>query len=187
MSSALPNLLTLARIYLIPLYIASYFISDPLTKWAALGIFIICALTDYADGWLARKLNAHSELGRFLDPIADKLLVNSVLIMLIAVGRIQGIDVLAALLILLREIFVSGLREFAGQGVSPKQIPVTNLAKWKTGLQMIAMIGLLLVDAYEPLESYIEVANAVLWLAAFVSLYTGYEYWRGFRARVLPA
>jgi cardiolipin synthase len=183
----LPNILTLARIALVPLIIACYFAPTELVqhgRWLALLLFIAGAITDYLDGWYARKWNMSTPLGRFLDPIADKLAVVAVLVMLIMTQRISGIDVIAAYLIVGREILVSGLREYLAELRDKIVVPVSYLAKWKTVLQMTALIALLLIDAYPPLEPVAEIGYTCLWLAAALSLWTAWSYFQAFYDRL---
>ena len=142
MLTNIPNLLTLSRIASIPLLVGVFYISSPLGNWLGLGILIFAGATDFFDGYLARAMKQQSLIGKFLDPIADKLLVASLILMLVAFDRIPGIAVLPAVVILCRELLVSGLPEFlAGAQVS---LPVSRLAQYKTTLQML-MLGFLLV------------------------------------------
>lgn len=172
----LPNILTLSRIFAIPALIATFYFPGPDAKWAALGIFIAAGVTDFLDGYLARLRGEFSRLGQFLDPVADKLLIASVILMLVAFHRITGITVLAAVVILCREILVSGLREFLAQ--IKVGLPVTRLAKWKTTVQIIALAFLLVGDA-APKGLYVPVIGVVgLWAAALLTLITGYDYLR---------
>jgi len=168
----LPNILTLARIAAVPAVVAMLFVPGETGRFWALVIFLIASITDFFDGWLARRLKMQSRFGTMLDPIADKLLVAAVLVMLIPRGTVQGIDIIAILLILGREIFISGLREFmAGERVALK---VTLLAKWKTTIQMLAIVALL---AFGETGGTGEIAaRAALWLAAALSLWTGAQY-----------
>src|SRR3984957_10554255 len=137
MLTTLPNLLTLSRIVAIPLVIVTFYLPAPLGPWLGFVLFSLAAITDWLDGQLARMWEQQSELGRFLDPIADKLLVAATLFMLAAMSRISAPAILPALIILSREIMVSGLREhLAGLRVG---MPVSRLAKWKTGIQMVAI------------------------------------------------
>ncbi len=173
----LPNLLTYGRIVAVPLVAGCLLWNTDQARWLALGIFILAAITDFFDGWLARLWKLQSSLGRMLDPIADKLLVAGVLLMLAANGTIHGPHLWAAIIILSREVLVSGLREFLGQLQVP--VPVTWLAKWKTAIQLIA-IGFLITgpagDKVLPHATAIGLAG--LWIAAALTLYTGYDYFR---------
>ena len=177
---SLPNILTYARIAAIPVVIGCVYwqsiLDGPLwLRWVALAVFIAAGITDYLDGYYARIWNQQSAFGRMLDPIADKLLVASCLLMLAADGIIHGWSLWAAIVILCREILVSGLREYlAALRVS---VPVTKLAKWKTTVQLIA-IGFLLAgpagDEVVPMVSMIGLA--LLWASAILTMYTGYDY-----------
>ncbi len=175
MLTNLPNLLTLSRIAAIPVVVVLLYFHDPITRWVCLALFTLAGLTDYVDGYLARHWNQVSPLGRFLDPIADKLLVASVIVMLIAIDEIQGLLVIPAIVILAREIMVSGLREFLAEIKVP--LPVSKLAKWKTVIQMVAL-GVLIVGQeagpkFLPMEI---MGDTGLWIAAILTLITGYDY-----------
>lgn len=186
---ALPNLLTYARIVAVPLVVGCLFAEALLgggmwLRWVALGLFIAAAITDFFDGYLARSLAQQSSLGRMLDPIADKLLVSACILMLAADGTIAGWSLWAAVVILCREILVSGLREYlAGLQVS---VPVTRLAKWKTTVQLIAIGFLLagragdavLADVFRGAPVVTWSGLILLWISAIVTLYTGYDYFR---------
>lgn len=151
-------------------------------RWIALALFTAASITDYFDGKIARAEGSITPLGQVMDPIADKLLVVSTLVMLIAVDSIAGLAIAAALIILVREIVIAGLREFlAGSKIT---MPVTSLAKWKTGFQMVAL-GFLIVDQYGPWWSHWlpnhtihYIGDGLLWLAAFVTAVSGYSYLR---------
>ncbi len=178
MLTNLPNLLTLSRIASIPLLVATFYIDPPLGNWLGLAILTLAGMTDFFDGYLARALSQQSMLGKFLDPIADKLLVSSLILMLVAFNRIPGVAILPAVVILCREILVSGLREFlAGAQVG---VPVSKLAQWKTTLQML-MLGFLIVGSAGPMFgplSTTDVGVIGLWIAAVLTLVTGYDYLR---------
>ena len=179
-SLSLPNLLTYGRIVAVPIVAGCMFgesiLDGPLwLRWVALFVFIAAGVTDFLDGYFARIWGQQSSLGRMLDPIADKLLVSASLLMLAAEDTIHGWALLAALVILCREILVSGLREYlAGLRVS---VPVTRLAKWKTTLQLVA-VGFLICgeagDAIMPVVTRIGVT--LLWFSALLTLYTGWDY-----------
>ena len=172
----LPNLLTFLRILLIPAVVGAFFIEGKLGMTLAFGFFVLAGITDFFDGYLARALGQQSKLGTFLDPVADKLLVASALMMLVFSGTIFGLNILPALVILCREILVSGLREFlAGLKVS---VPVSKLAKWKTTVQLIALAALLWGDAAPIGLHAMEIGMWGLWIAAILTLYTGYDYLR---------
>ena len=178
----IPNLLTYARILAVPLIVVCFFIegrleSSDFARWTGLGIFIVASITDYLDGYLARIWNQTSNIGRMLDPIADKLLVASVLLLMAADGTIAGWSLWAAITILCREILVSGLREYlAALKVS---VPVTQIAKWKTTAQMFALAFLLAGPAGDKIVPYTtEMGITLLWIAAVLTFYTGYDYFR---------
>ncbi len=177
MATNLPNLLTYFRILLVPLVVIALYLEEDAGNWTALALFAIAGITDWLDGYLARAWNQTSNLGRMLDPIADKLLVSVVLLALTWQGTIAGYSLWAAIIILCREILVSGLREYlAGLRVS---VPVTQLAKWKTAIQMIALAFLLLGPAGDHIMPGItELGLTLLWAAAILTLYTGYDYFR---------
>lgn len=179
---SIPNLLTYGRIIAVPLVVLCFFLegklqsSDP-ARWSALVIFIIASVTDFFDGYLARAWQQSSAIGRMLDPIADKLLVASCLLLLAADGTIAGWTLWAAIIILCREILVSGLREYLAE--LKVSVPVTRLAKWKTTLQMVAIAFLLAGSAGDKIFPYTsETGIVLLWLAAVITLYTGYDYFR---------
>lgn len=174
MPLTLPNLLTLARIAAIPLVVLLIERSEAWAAWGALGVYAAACITDWFDGHLARTRGELSRFGRVLDPIADKLLVAACLLVLVAERRIAGLGVLAALVILLREILVSGLREFLAE--IAVGLPVSRLAKWKTGIQMGAL-GFLIVGDAAPLAAA-WIGEIGLWVAALLTLVTGYDYLR---------
>ena len=179
---ALPNLLTYARIAAVPAVVASMFWSNVLQgglwlRWVALFLFVTAAITDLLDGYFARLWSQQSSLGRMLDPIADKLLVSACLLMLAADGTILGWSLFAAIVILCREILVSGLREYLAE--LRVSVPVSRLAKWKTVGQLTA-IGFLIAgeagDAILPITT--DIGIALLWMSAILTLYTGWDYFR---------
>ncbi len=177
MLTKIPNMLTIGRIAAIPLLVISLiFLDAPLANWIAFSLYTLACVTDFFDGYLARVLSQQSAFGRFLDPIADKLLVASVLLVLVGVDRISSLTVLPAAVILCREILVSGLREFLAE--VRVSMPVTALAKWKTTIQMLAL-GFLLVGPagpdFGPLTTT-EIGVIGLWGAALLTLVTGADY-----------
>lgn len=176
MLTNLPNLLTMFRIAAIPGIVALFYLESELGSWLALGLFAVAALTDFFDGYLARVYGQQSAFGRFLDPIADKLLVAATLLIMTGFGQVHGLAILPALVILCREIMVSGLREFLAE--IRIGVPVSTLAKWKTLLQMIA-IGFLIVGDQGPdaIPSRL-IGEVGLWIAAVLTLITGYDYLR---------
>ena len=171
MLTKLPNILTFSRVLSIPVVVGLLlFIDDPLGSWLAFSVYTYACITDFFDGYLARAWHQQSAFGRFLDPIADKLLVASVLLVLVGIDRVSGLTVLPAAVILCREILVSGLREFLAE-VSVS-VPVTTLAKWKTTLQMLAL-GFLMVGPNGPMfgpVSTSEIGIYGLWFAAVLTL-----------------
>jgi len=179
---ALPNILTYARIAAVPVVVGFLFwqsiFEGPLwLRWVALVIFIGAGVTDFLDGYLARAWQQHSSLGRMLDPIADKLLVSSCLLMLAAEESVRGWTLLAAVVILCREILVSGLREYLAE--LRVSVPVTRLAKWKTSAQMVAIGFLIAGEAGDQIFSMTTtIGLALLWVSAIVTLYTGWDYLR---------
>ena len=189
-SLTLPNALTYARIAAVPAVVAAMYWQDVLhgglwLRWVALTIFIAAGVTDILDGYFARVWGQQSSFGRMLDPIADKLLVSSCLLMLAADGTIRGWSLWAAIVILCREILVSGLREYLAE--LRVGVPVTTLAKWKTTAQLVAIGFLLAGAAGDALVSSIvklsgpfvtDVGLVLLWISALVTLYTGYDYFR---------
>lgn len=173
----LPNILTLSRIVAVPVLVALLWRPHwELGYLLAFGVYCLMGLTDYFDGYVARAQGAVSRLGVFLDPIADKIMVAAVILMLVGTGDIGGWSLVAALVILLREIAVSGLREFlAGLQVS---LPVSRLAKWKTTLQIVSLGALILAGAF-PSQGWIQLTGlASLWGAAALTLVTGWDYLR---------
>ena len=178
----LPNMLTLSRIFAVPILVFLLWRPSPVDYAITFVLYCIVGLTDYLDGYLARAQGQISRLGQFLDPIADKIMVAAVLVMLISsrkanpVPEIEGLHIIAALVILLREIFVSGLREYlAPLNVS---MPVSRLAKWKTTFQLVAL-GALILGGALPKEGWVHLVGlASLWIAAALTMVTGYDYLR---------
>jgi cardiolipin synthase len=178
----LPNLLTLSRIFAVPILVFLLWRPTPVDYAVTFVLYCVVGITDYFDGYLARAQGQISRLGQFLDPIADKIMVGAVLVMLISsrkenpVPEIAGLHIIPALVILLREIIVSGLREFlAGLQVS---VPVSALAKWKTTLQLVALGALILGGALPHAPWVHDVGLISLWAAAALTLVTGYDYLR---------
>ncbi|MFI0843686.1 CDP-diacylglycerol--glycerol-3-phosphate 3-phosphatidyltransferase [Mesorhizobium sp. IMUNJ 23232] len=182
----LPNMLTYGRILAVPLVVLCFFLegrlqSSEFARWSAFAIFILASVTDYLDGYLARAWKQTSNIGRMLDPIADKLLVATCLLLLAADtdhrGGIAGWSLWAAIIILCREILVSGLREYLAE--LKVSVPVTKLAKWKTTAQMFAIAFLLLGPVGDAIVPYwTQVGIFLLWVSAILTLYTGYDYFR---------
>lgn len=179
---SLPNILTYGRIIAVPLVVMCFFVEGSLqssdaSRWTALAIFAIASITDFFDGYLARIWQQTSTIGRMLDPIADKLLVSACLLLLAADGTIAGWALWAAIIILCREILVSGLREYLAE--LKVSVPVSQLAKWKTTAQMVALAFLLAGPAGDKVMPYItEIGIGLLWISAILTLYTGWDYFR---------
>jgi cardiolipin synthase len=179
---ALPNILTYGRIAAVPVVVGLLYWQNIIEgglwlRWVALAIFICAGVTDILDGYFARIWGQQSSLGRMLDPIADKLLVASCLLMLAAQEIIHGWSLLAAVIILCREILVSGLREYLAE--LRVSVPVTRLAKWKTILQMVAVGFLIAGPAGDRVITGVtQIGIALLWASAILTLYTGYDYMR---------
>jgi cardiolipin synthase len=191
---ALPNALTILRIVLVPVFVAAFVIPGEVARLISFLVFALAGISDWLDGFAARKLKAGSDFGRMLDPIADKVLVAVALMMLVAEGTFRRVNpvtgdtafsllrLVPALIILAREILVSGLREFlAGTRVS---VPVTNVAKFKTAVQMIAIGAMILTPLADvlvpgiPSLTYAAIAYILLWVAAALTVYTGVIYFR---------
>jgi cardiolipin synthase (CMP-forming) len=177
---ALPNILTYGRIAAIPIVVGCMFAQSILDgglwlRWLALAVFIVAGISDFLDGYFARIWEQQSSLGRMLDPIADKLLVSSCLLMLAAEDTIHGWSLFAAIVILCREILVSGLREYLAE--LRVSVPVTRLAKWKTTLQLVAVGFLIAGDAGDAVVPVVtKIGIMLLWLSALLTLYTGWDY-----------
>ena len=181
---SIPNLLTLSRMALIPIIMAAFYTDNHIGRWVATLAFISACFTDFLDGYVARLWSQTSRLGQFLDPIADKLLVASTLLMLVGFGRIRPVSFLPAIIILCREILVSGLREFLSD--LQVQMPVTTLTKWKTAAQMAASAvprrrpsttRSLFIGDISPFGNAVNlIGEGLLWIAAVLTLITGYAY-----------
>lgn len=171
--TTLPNLLTLGRIAAIPVICVFVASGLPLLQWLALLLYIAAAVTDWVDGFLARRMNLSSAFGTMLDPIADKLLVGALLVTLAWTRQLSALDLIPAIAILMREIFVSGLREYLGK--ASISVPVSFLAKWKTTTQLVAITLLL---ATPMLLGIGVIASLVFWLAGILTVWTGWEYLR---------
>jgi cardiolipin synthase len=197
---ALPNALTILRIVLVPVFVVAFVIPGDAARLVAFGVFALAGISDWLDGFAARKLKAGSDFGRMLDPIADKVLVAVALMMLVAegtftrynpnTGMLSLLKLVPALIILGREILVSGLREFlAGTRVS---VPVTAVAKFKTAVQMIAIGAMILTPLADvfvpgvPSLTYASLAYILLWVAAALTVYTGVIYFRNGMAHLRP-
>jgi len=173
---SLPNLLTISRIVAIPVIVAlMFFKHEAWAAWLALVIYTAACITDWLDGHLARLQNLESPIGKFLDPIADKLLVGALLLTMAGTDRLTFWGLPAAIIILMREILVSGLREYLA-GLKQVSVPVSRLAKWKTGIQMVAL-GFLIVGVHGPAMLHDNSVGEIgLWLAAAITAKTGWDY-----------
>lgn len=173
----LPNILTYGRILAVPLVAGLLMWDTNAARWIALALFVAAAITDFFDGYLARKWQQQSSLGRMLDPIADKVLVAVVLLVLAGSPILYGGHMWAAIIILSREVLVSGLREYLGE--LQVSVPVTKIAKWKTTVQLVAIGVLIAGPAGDKIIPYLtEFGIGLLWIAAGLTLYTGYDYFR---------
>ena len=181
MKLKIPNILTIGRIILAPIFIGTFYLPGSMGDWIPFFIFVLASFTDFLDGLLARLYKEESKLGELLDPVADKIIVASALILLVMDNTIQDYEVIAAIVIMIREILISGLREFLAK--VQVTIPATKLAKFKTFVQMFAIATLLTGESGNNLLNF-GVYNAhslgiiLLWLAAFLTIYTGYNYVR---------
>ena len=182
MKMKIPNLLTIGRIIIVPIFVLSFYIPGIVGDLVPFFLFIIASFTDFLDGLIARLYKEESKLGELLDPIADKILVAAALVLLIMNGIIKNLEVIAAIIILTREILISGLREFLAKR-EELNLPVSSLSKFKTFIQMFSIAVLLTGETGNKIISF-EDYNAqtigiiLLWIAAFLTLYTGYDYLR---------
>ena len=182
MKMKIPNLLTIGRIIIVPIFVISFYIPGVFGDLVPFFLFIIASFTDFLDGLIARLYKEESKLGELLDPIADKILVAAALVLLIMNGIIKNLEVIAAIIILTREILISGLREFLAKR-EDLNLPVSSLSKFKTFIQMFSIAVLLTGETGNKIISF-EDYNAqtigiiLLWIAAFLTLYTGYDYLR---------
>jgi CDP-diacylglycerol--glycerol-3-phosphate 3-phosphatidyltransferase/cardiolipin synthase len=181
MLKKIPNLLTIGRIIIVPFFVLAFYLPGFYGDLTACVLFVVASFTDFLDGMLARMMGEESKLGELLDPIADKIIVATALILLVMSGTIRHYEVIAAIIILTREILISGLREFLARGQI--KLPVTNLAKLKTFLQMVAIALLLTGETGNKILNFQDynaqtIGIILLWLSAFLTLYTGYEYLR---------
>ena len=181
MKLQIPNILTIGRIIIVPIFVLTFFIPGFFGDLIPFFLFVFASFTDYLDGLLARLLKEESKLGELLDPIADKIIVATALILLVMNGTIKNFEVIAAIIILTREILISGLREFLAKGKI--NLPVSSLAKLKTFLQMFAIAMLLTGETGNKIINFQDynaqtIGIVLLWLSAFLTLYTGYDYLR---------
>ena len=171
---SLSNTLTISRILVIPIIVILIYMKGPMSAWTAFFLFFLAGITDYFDGYFARMRKEISKLGIFLDPIADKLLVASVILILTSKEIISNFEIIPALIILAREITVSGLREFLAE--IKVGIPVSKIAKFKTVLQLVALGILILSEGGISVVPILMFGKIALWIAALLTLYTGYDY-----------
>ena len=181
MKFKIPNYLTIGRIIIVPVFVVTYYLPGFYGDIIPFTLFLIASFTDFLDGLLARMFKEESRLGELLDPIADKIIVATALLLLVMNSTIKNYEVIAAIIILTREILVSGLREFLAKGKI--RLPVSNLAKLKTFLQMLAIAILLTGETGNKILNFQDynaqtIGIILLWLSAFLTLYTGYEYLR---------
>ncbi len=174
MFSTTANILTFFRILLIPVLVISFYIGTPAWRFTAAIVFIVGCITDYLDGYVARTYSQISRLGQFLDPMADKLLVATTLLLLAGFERISRYSLIPAIIILSREILVSGLREHLSE--IHVTLSVSRLAKWKTGVQMLAICLLFVGDTADIVSPARNVGEVMLWVAAALTIVTGYKY-----------
>jgi len=177
----IPNILTVGRILIVPFFVLAFYLPGSYGDLTALILFVVASFTDFLDGMLARLLGEESKLGELLDPIADKIIVAAALILLVMDGTIRHYEVIAAIIILTREILISGLREFLAEGKI--KLPVSNLAKLKTVLQMVAIALLLSGETGNKIINFQDynaqtIGIIFLWLSAALTLFTGYDYMR---------
>lgn len=178
----IPNILTMGRMWAIPAIVATFFFSHPAWAWVGVVLFALAGITDYMDGYLARHLNQLSRFGRVLDPIADKLLVGAMLLMMAHTNRLGFYGIIPAVVIMCREILVSGLREFLAE--IKVGCPVTRLAKWKTACQMVALPVLMVAEPRFSgcMSPFLTALGSVaIWGAAVLTVMTGYDYWKSGR------
>ena len=181
MKFKIPNYLTIGRIIFVPIFVVAFYLPGFYGDIIPFTLFLIASFTDFLDGLLARMYKEESKLGELLDPIADKIIVATALLLLVMDSTIKNYEVIAAIIILTREILVSGLREFLAKGQI--NLPVSNLAKLKTFLQMLAIAILLTGETGNKILNFQDynaqtIGIILLWLSAFITLYTGYEYLR---------
>ena len=179
MKLKIPNILTIGRIIIVPIFILTFYLPGALGDWIPFFIFVLASFSDFLDGLLARLYKEESKLGELLDPIADKIIVASALVLLVMKGTIINYEVIAAIIILTREILISGLREFLAK--VQVSMPVTGLAKFKTFIQMFAIAILLTGESGNKLINFQDynahtIGLIFLWVSAFLTLYTGYDY-----------
>lgn len=170
----IPNIITISRIFSIPFIVACFYIDGFVAHLTATVLFVLACITDFFDGYFARQWNQVSAFGRFLDPVADKLLVSTILLMLSGTGSISGIHTAGACIILAREIIVSGLRQFMSE--MQMIVPVTRFAKWKTVMQMFSISCLLCAAMFPEIKVIHNLGIISLWIAVFMTIFTGVRY-----------
>ena len=181
MKIKIPNYLTIGRIIIVPVFVVSFYLPGFYGDIITFALFVVASFTDFLDGLLARMYKEESKFGELLDPIADKIIVAAALILLVMDGTIKNYEVIAAIIILTREILISGLREFLAKG--RVKLPVSNLAKLKTFLQMFSISILLTGETGNKILNFQDynaqtIGIILLWFSAFLTLYTGYDYLR---------
>ena len=181
MKLKIPNILTIGRIILVPVFIGTYYLPGAMGDWIPFFIFVLASFTDFLDGLLARLYKEESKLGELLDPVADKIVVASALFLLVMDNTIKDYGVIAAIIIMIREIIISGLREFLAK--VQIAVPVTKLAKYKTFIQMFSIAILLTGESGNKIINFgnynaHSIGILLLWVAAFLTIYTGYDYVR---------
>ena len=182
MNLKIPNILTIGRIIIVPIFVLSFYLPGIVGDLVPFFLFVIASFTDYLDGLLARLYKEESKLGELLDPIADKILVAAALVLLVMNGIIKNYEVIAAIVILTREILISGLREFLAKN-KETSIPVSSLSKFKTLIQMLSIALLLTGETGNKIINFQDynaqtVGIILLWISAFLTIYTGYDYLR---------
>ena len=182
MKIKIPNILTIGRIIIVPIFVLSFFIPGIVGDLVPFFLFVLASFTDFLDGLLARLYKEESKLGELLDPIADKILVAAALVLLVMNGIVKNYEVIAAIVILTREILISGLREFLAKR-KEKSVPVSNLSKFKTFIQMLSIAMLLTGETGNKIINFQDynaqtIGIVLLWIAAFLTMYTGYDYLR---------
>ena len=180
MKIKIPNILTIGRIIIVPIFVLSFFIPGIVGDLVPFFLFVLASFTDFLDGLLARLYKEESKLGELLDPIADKILVAAALVLLVMNGIIKNYEVIAAIVILTREILISGLREFLAKR-KEANVPVSGLSKFKTFVQMLSIAVLLTGETGNKIVNFQDynaqtIGIILLWIAAFLTIYTGYDY-----------
>lgn len=172
----LPLQLTLSRVYILPLIILCLWSKGFSASLLAAGLFVVASITDYYDGYFARKFNAVSNMGKFMDPVADKILVTGVLTYLL---YLDAVDPFMVIILMIRDTFIGGLRAVAA--ADNVIIAAKAGGKWKTGLQMVAIPALMINTWPDSLEFIVKTAHGALWLSVLLSITSGIEYYRGYK------